>query len=142
MTTASVETQGHNTADTVELLLYSDDRSTRDEVRRAVGRRAAAGLPLITWTEVATHEIAVKLAHERRFDLLVLDGEAAKAGGMAVSRQLKIELYECPPVLMLIARPQDAWLASWSRADAVVSSPVDPLELQRKVAGLLRGADD
>lgn len=141
MTTASVESEDTSVSDTVELLLYSDDRATREAVRRAVGRRAAAGLPLVNWTEAATHEIAVELAHERRFDLFVLDGEAAKAGGMAVSRQLKIELYECPPVLMLIARPQDAWLASWSRADAVVSAPIDPIELQRTVASLLRAGD-
>jgi hypothetical protein len=41
-------------------------------------------------------------------------------------------------VLVLIGRPQDAWLASWSRADAAVSHPVDPVALNEALAGLLR----
>ena len=71
------------------------------------------------------------------FDLFVLDGEAAKSGGMGLCRQLKDELFRCPPVLLLTGRPQDAWLASWSLADAVVAAPFDPVELQGVVARLL-----
>jgi DNA-binding response OmpR family regulator len=40
-------------------------------------------------------------------------------------------------VLVLTGRPQDAWLAAWSDADAVVSEPLDPVELHAAVAGLL-----
>ena len=40
--------------------------------------------------------------------------------------------------MVLIGRPQDAWLATWSRADAVVSHPLDPLVLAESVAALLR----
>ena len=70
-------------------------------------------------------------------DLAVLDGEAVPAGGMGICRQLKDEIYRCPPVLVLIGRPQDAWLATWSRADAVVSHPLDPIILAHTAAGLL-----
>ncbi|MEE6274449.1 hypothetical protein [Georgenia wangjunii] len=136
-----VETDASTQAPTevVDVLLYSDDVATREEVRRAVGRRAAKDLPLIRWTEAATHAGVVDKAGQGGFALLVLDGEAAKAGGMAISRQLKNELYACPPVLILTARPQDAWLAAWSQADGVVAAPLDPLELQEAVARLLRG---
>lgn len=41
-------------------------------------------------------------------------------------------------MLVLTGRTQDAWLASWSLADAVLSHPLDPVELQRVVADLLR----
>ena len=41
-------------------------------------------------------------------------------------------------MLVLIGRPQDAWLATWSRADAAVSHPLDPVRLAETVAGLLR----
>ena len=51
-------------------------------------------------------------------DLAILDGEAVPAGGMGIARQLKDEIYQCPPVLVLTGRPQDAWLATWSRAEA------------------------
>ncbi|MFH5823012.1 hypothetical protein [Georgenia sp. AZ-5] len=123
---------------TVDLLIYSDDVDTRQAVMAAVGRRAAKDLPLIRWTEAATHAGVVKKVEEGSFALLVLDGEAAKVGGMAVCRQLKNEVYNCPPALVLTARPQDAWLAAWAEADAIVSAPLDPVELQEAVASLLR----
>ena len=71
-------------------------------------------------------------------DLAILDGEAVPAGGMGIARQLKDEIYRCPPLMVLIGRPQDAWLATWSRADAAVSHPLDPVRTADVVAGLLR----
>ena len=68
----------------------------------------------------------------------MLDGEAVPAGGMGVCRQLKDEIYMCPPILVLIGRPQDGWLATWSRADAVVSHPLDPIAVADAVASLMR----
>jgi hypothetical protein len=41
-------------------------------------------------------------------------------------------------VLVLIGRPQDAWLATWSRADAAVTHPVDPVALTDSLTALLR----
>ncbi|MEU2779781.1 hypothetical protein ABZ646_44935, partial [Streptomyces sp. NPDC007162] len=37
-----------------------------------------------------------------------------------------------------IGRPQDAWLATWSRADAAVTLPVEPVEFAGALASLLR----
>lgn len=119
------------------VLLYSDDVDTRTQVRLAVGRRLARGAPDIDWVEAATHPVVVVAADAGDLDLLILDGEAAKSGGMGLCRQLKHEVFDCPPVLVLTGRPQDAWLASWSLADAVVAHPLDPVELQRVVADLL-----
>ena len=138
MTPAQPDAPTTTAHDVVDVLLYSDDVTTRDQVRRAIGRRPAADAPRIRWTEAATHGGAVLKATEGDFALLVLDGEAAKVGGMAISRQLKSEMYKCPPVLVLTARPQDAWLATWAQADAIVQAPVDPLEIQQTVADLLR----
>lgn len=128
----------HGDVEQVEILLYSDDVQTRDDVRLAVGRRVAADLPLVAWTETATHAAVVAHAESGRFTALVLDGEAAKVGGLGICHQLKNEIDDCPPVLVLIARPQDAWLAAWSEADAVVSAPLDPLEVRQALAGLVR----
>ena len=72
------------------------------------------------------------------FDLLILDGEATPAGGMGLTRQLKDEIFNCPPILVLIARPHDAWLATWSRADAVSSHPINAVLIADAVADLLR----
>ena len=59
-------------------------------------------------------------------DLLVLDGEAQPTGGLGLAKQVKDEIADCPPTLVLIARRDDRWLAEWSLADAVVPLPVDP----------------
>src|SRR6202050_3821098 len=71
-------------------------------------------------------------------DVMVLDGEAQPSGGMGVCRQAKDEVFNCPPVLLIIGRPDDGWLATWSRADAVVSHPIDPEALAQALAGLMR----
>lgn len=122
----------------VQVLLYSDDSETRAAVRLAVGRRAALGLPEIEWLETATHAAVVAAADAGQMDLLILDGEATPIGGMGICRQLKNEIFNCPPILVLTGRVADAWLATWSQADAVVPHPLDPLAVAEAVAGLLR----
>ena len=72
-------------------------------------------------------------------EVMVLDGEAQPAGGMGVCRQAKDEIYHCPPVLLIVGRADDGWLATWSRADAVVSHPIEPVALAEALAGLMRG---
>ncbi|WP_028048602.1 response regulator transcription factor [Cellulomonas sp. URHD0024] len=119
------------------ILLYSDDVDAREQVRLAVGRRLRRGAPDIEWVEVATASAVVSSTEAGGLDLLILDGEADKVGGMGLARQLKDEIYQCPPVLVLTGRPQDAWLASWSNAEAVVSRPLDPVELHAAVAALV-----
>jgi DNA-binding response OmpR family regulator len=119
------------------ILLYSDDVDVRAQVRLAIGRRLERGAPDITWLEVATADEVVARFRTAPPDLLIVDGEADKVGGMGVSRQLKDETYDCTPILVLLGRPQDAWLASWSDADAAVSRPLDPIAVREAVVGLL-----
>ena len=129
---------GHaETERTLTVLVYSDDRGTRAEVRRALGRRPAPGLPLLQYIECATEPAAVARMDRGGIDLAILDGEAVPAGGMGICRQLKDEIYRCPPILVLIGRREDAWLATWSRADAVVMHPLDPHRLAAAAAALL-----
>jgi DNA-binding response OmpR family regulator len=119
------------------VLLYSDHVDTRQQVRLAVGPRLGKGQPLIEWVETATQAAVLTALDTEGFDLLVLDGETGKVGGLGLCRQLKDEIFRCPPILVLTGRADDAWLASWSNADAVVSRPLDPIEVQRAVADLL-----
>jgi DNA-binding response OmpR family regulator len=81
---------------------------------------------------------SVKPGSDRPTDLFILDGEAAPEGGMGVARQLKDEVFNCPPVLLIVARKEDAWLAAWSRAEASIQHPVDPFTLANTVADLIR----
>ncbi|MEV5507000.1 response regulator transcription factor [Streptomyces orinoci] len=123
---------------TATVLVYSDDSSTREQVRLAAGRRPAPDLPELEYVECATLPAVLSTLQERRIDVCVLDGETAPAGGMGVCRQLKDEIFRCPPVVVLIGRPQDAWLATWSRAEAAVTHPIDPVALAEALARVLR----
>ena len=123
---------------TLKVLVYSDDRTVRGQVLSALGKRPAGDLPALEYVECATEPMVIRHVDKARFDLLILDGEATPAGGMGICRQLKDEVYRCPPVLVLVGRPQDAWLATWSRADGVVSHPLDAVALATTVEKLLR----
>lgn len=123
---------------TLKVLLYSDDRSTRDSVRLALGRRLASDLPELEIFDTATAPAAIKAATSGAYDLLILDAEAVPLGGMGISRQLKDEMSDCPPIVLLVARAADAWLATWSNADVIEPLPVDPVRLPRTVTEVAR----
>jgi DNA-binding response OmpR family regulator len=122
----------------MRVLVFSDDRNVRRQVLASLGKRPDADLPEVEYVECATEPMVIAQVDAQKFDLLILDGEAAPAGGMGIARQLKDEVFGCPPILVLIGRPQDAWLATWSRADAVVTHPLEPVVLARAAAALLR----
>ena len=126
----------HN--DAMTLLLYSDDARTRSSVKLAVGRRPAADVPRVMWVECATEPAVIARVDKGGLDLIVLDGEASPAGGMGICRQLKDEIFHCPPVIVLIGRQDDRWLATWSRADAVIAYPLDPIRVAASVAEMMR----
>ncbi len=123
---------------TAKVLLYSDDRVTRGQVRVALGRRVARDLPDLEIFDVATHDAVIRAMDKGGYDLVILDGEAVPSGGMGIARQLKDEIVNCPPVVLLVARLDDAWLATWSKAEAISPYPVDPIRLPRTVADVLR----
>ncbi len=119
------------------VLLYASDRATREHVRLSLGRKVASDLADVRVLEVATQPAVLKAMDAGSIDLAILDGEAVP-GGMGLCRQLKDEIYDCPPVLVLTGRVDDAWLATWSRADGVLPHPIDPMRLPGVVAALLR----
>ena len=122
----------------MKVAVYSHDADTRAEMKLAIGRRPAPDVPEAEIIEVATAPALFRLLDAGGADVMVLDGEAQPAGGMGVCRQAKDEIYNCPPALLVIARADDRWLATWSRAEAVVSHPIDPVALARELAGLMR----
>lgn len=107
-------------------------------MRVALGRRVAADLPEIEAFDAATQPAVIRALETSPFDLVILDGEATPSGGMGIAHQLKDEIANCPPIVLLIAREADVWLASWSRAEGVSSYPIDPLRLPATVATVLR----
>ena len=128
----------------IRVVIYSHDSAVRAAVISALGRKIAADLPVHEILEFATAP-ALRVFVDRpdvagkfKADLFILDGEAVPEGGMGVARQLKDEVFNCPPVLLITGRKEDAWLAAWSRAEAVVTHPIDPFTLAQSAADLLR----
>ena len=123
---------------TLKVLVYSDDVNTRSQVVLALGPRPHPDLPRVEYVEVATEPMVIEHMDGGTIDLAILDGEAVPAGGMGIARQLKDEIFQCPPVVVLTGRVEDAWLATWSRAEAAVPHPIDPMRLADVVVRLLR----
>ena len=131
-----VESATHADARHVTLLVYSSAESVRAAVRTALGRHPAPDLD-VEVVEAATGEEVVTRCDVGDVDLAVLDGEAAPTGGLGLCRQLKDELDAPPPVLVILGRRDDAWLATWSRAEGVVQHPIDALQITDAVLALL-----
>ena len=133
---------GTDTGAKMRVLLYSDKADTREQVRQAIGRRPATDVPKVEFVECATAPGTLRKLESKEpgehIDVAIFDGEAAPNGGMGLCRQVKDEIYRCPPVLLLVGRVDDGWLATWSQADQVVSHPIDPVALAESLAGLRR----
>lgn len=130
------------TTRTHTVLVYGDSPAFRDAVRTAVGRRPTQDLGRFEYVEAADVRSVLEAVDAGGVDVLVLDGEARPAGGFGIAKQLKDELQDCPPTLVLVARRDDAWLAAWSLADAVLPLPIDPPALCEAVVGLVRQRED
>jgi len=126
------------------IVLYSDDVTVREAVIGALGSKVSPDM-----AEHLIHQFATaaalrlfvdgkKVGTDSPIDLFILDGEAVPEGGIGMARQLKDEVFNCPPVMVITGRKEDAWLAAWSRAEANILHPVDPFTLSHTVADLLR----
>lgn len=128
----------------LKIVVYSDDSTVRAAISAALGRRIAPDLSEHDVVEFATAPALRQYVDQPsvegalRADLFILDGEAVPEGGMGVCRQLKDEVFNCPPVMVIIGRKADGWLAAWSRAEATIMHPIDPFTLAHEAAALLR----
>ena len=128
-----------------QIIVYSDDSLVRASIVSALGRRVAVDLPeheiheFATGSALRAYVDGKSVGGGSRADLFILDGEAAQEGGLGMARQLKDELFNCPPVLVITGRKEDAWLAAWSMSEASVVHPIDPFTLAKTAAQLLRG---
>jgi DNA-binding response OmpR family regulator len=122
----------------LRILVYSDDVSVREQVKMALGKRLHPDLPELTYLDVATAPVVMRHLDAGDADLAILDGEATPVGGLGLAKQIKDEVAAPPPIVVLTGRRDDAWLAKWSRAEAAVPHPIDPMRLGEVVAGLLR----
>ena len=125
---------------TTKILVFSHRPEVRETIITAVGRRPAPDLARVEYIEAGAIADVLYEVDNGTADLLILDGEAQPTGGMGLSRQLKDEITNCPPIIVAVRRKDDRWLATWSQADAVLVHPLDPLAAAETVAEVLRGS--
>ena len=122
----------------MRILLVTTDRRISLSVTTAL-----LGLPDLDILEVRTPQRALQqLDDVGGFALVIADADTAPTGGFALSREVKARVRmgrDVPPVLLLIARQDDKWLAEWSEADAFIRKPVDPFDLREVVEALVEG---
>ena len=128
-----------NKMDKLVIALYSDDSTVRSSIITALGKQLDTTLAPHEIKEFATADaLRLYVDSTKQVDLFILDAEAVPEGGMGVARQLKDEVFNCPPVLLVTARLQDNWLAAWSKAEATVTHPIDAFTIATKCAALLK----
>lgn len=119
-------------------LLVSDATSVREEVASVLD---GAGLVV---REAATGAEVTPLVKQSHFDLVVLDLQIGNMGGVAACMDLRLEesggRMEHVPVLMLLDRRSDVFLARRSGAEGWVIKPLDPMRIRRGVTALLGGS--
>ncbi|HYZ09373.1 MAG TPA: hypothetical protein VE709_12470 [Pseudonocardiaceae bacterium] len=120
------------------VLVFSHQPEVREAIVIAVGHRPAPDVGRLRYVEAGTLGEVLAEVDSGAVDLAILDGEAQPTGGMGLSRQLKNEITDCPPIIVAVRRRDDRWLATWSQADAVLVHPLDPIAAAETVAEVLR----
>ena len=123
---------------TAKVLVYSDNSMLREQIMHIVGRKVASDVPEIEFTEAATWQGADLKVQEQHFDLLILDAETPKLGGIGFGKKVRDEYDPDIPYIVIVARPQDEWLARSAKPNAVIVQPITPKELAAAVADILR----
>jgi DNA-binding response OmpR family regulator len=116
--------------DSVKALIISPDEDVRQHLRIALqsAERRTGG----SWEylEASDGLAGLRVAWRERPDVVVADEIASRAGGFAVAKDLRGAPVPFPgAIVIVLARPEDAWLAKWSGADAWIERPVDPFAL-------------
>ena len=119
------------------ILVASDTASVRAEVAAVVGGPDSEVVELTTGAEVPA------AVHDHQPALLVIDLQMGNMGAMAVTMELRLEesYGNLPhvPVLMLLDRRADVFLARRSGAEGWVVKPLDPMRIRRATTALLAG---
>lgn len=102
---------------------------------------AALGGPTTTFVVVREGRLVADVVGEREPDLVITDLQVGTMGGMAITMALRLDATagRLPdlPIVMLLDRAADEYLARRSGADTWIVKPLDPLGLQRAVRGAL-----
>jgi DNA-binding response OmpR family regulator len=112
----------------IKVLLVASDERVRDRLKLALERLEVNGEE-IDFIEVSDGNAAVAVAEARHPDLVVVEVGVTPYGAFGITRDIKASPETACPVIIVLERPQDEWLARWSGADALVNRPIDPFAL-------------
>ena len=122
-------------------MVAADAPSLRRELASAIGGPDATVLEAPSGPEM----LALIDELEEAPDLVIVDMQMGNMGGMAVCLELRLqESYDAIdhiPVLMLLDRRPDVFLARRSGAEGFLVKPLDPVRLRTAVRALLRGEE-
>lgn len=121
-----------------DVLIAADAPWVREEVRSVL-----SGLPGVTIREVESGTAVIEAVEEDEPDLVILDFQIGNMGAVAVTLELRLEesggRLEHVPVLVLIDRRPDVFLARRSDAEGWLVKPLDPIRLRKAATALLAG---
>jgi DNA-binding response OmpR family regulator len=120
-----------------DVLVVTDAAWILDDVRAAIGG------PDVTLRSVAAGVDLLPAVQRQVPDLVILDLQVGNMGGMAACLNLRLEegagRLEHVPILMLLDRRPDVFLARRSEADGWLVKPIDALRTRKAVHALLDG---
>lgn len=121
----------------MKALVISADPDVRRQLKVALGSAGRQAGDEWEFLEATNGIEGIRIAWRELPDLVVADQIASGAGAFAAAKDLRGQMRPFPgAIVIVLARPQDAWLARWSGADAWVTKPVDPFELADHVVRL------
>ena len=112
----------------IKVLLVTSSQPARERLRLALERLEVTGEE-VRFIETGDGNDAMVLAETEHPDLLVVEVGVTPYGAFGIARDVKASPETACPVIVVLERPQDEWLARWSGADAMVYRPVDPFAL-------------
>ena len=120
-----------------EILIATDAAHVYDEIRSVVHD------PETTVRWVRECEAVREEMNARPADLVIVDMQIGTMGGIAICLDLRLESdagrLEPRPVLLVLDRRPDVFLARRSGAEGWIIKPLDPIRLRKAVAALLGG---
>ena len=122
----------------VRVLLVSPDANARNLLRVSVGSiERRLGEP-VSFLDAPDGEQGAIVGLRERPDAVVAEEIASRAGAFSMAKDLRgaPDPY-LGPIVIVLERKHDAWLARWSGADAWFVRPVDPFELADRLVELI-----
>jgi DNA-binding response OmpR family regulator len=120
-----------------DILIATDSEAVYDEIRSVVAGPDAT----IRW--VRRGDAVRDSMNLAPADLAIVDSQIGAMGGIAVALDLRLEAdagrLEARPVLLVLDRRPDVFMARRSGAEGWILKPLDPIRLRKAVTALLAG---